>query len=177
MHLRKILCLLLPTFVSQPAAALNYSMLQGDTLWRLADVYLYNPLLWPSITNLDKSPIADVYRIPVGHMVYIPTQSDTEPAPSSATKTSSALQSQATTPRTFEVSQRHPAITIANPDHFVYLTKREGLVRAFYEGRHVTIPVSMLLEKIESQSSKVVPIGDGVAISKELVNEILGIKK
>lgn len=70
-----------------------------------------------------------------------------------------------------------PKTAAQNPYHYLLVNKKEGLVRAFIDGQHVTIPVSKLVELYADAHPglDVKKIGDGIAISKTLIKEMLGI--
>jgi len=78
----------------------------------------------------------------------------------------------------FEPDPLAPQTAAANPYHYLLVNKKEGLVRAFIDGQHVTMPVSKLVELYADANPgfDVKKIGDGIAISNTLIKEILGLK-
>lgn len=204
-----------------PAAfSFDYYVKDGDTLWDLAEHYLRSPWDWPFIVNSsDRSHVEDVYTIPNGHLLWIPSISDISHLPIpfdragapdiviqdakrkgiynrppttkynlKPTAKSSALTKPITKPETSIQNyssgsrygyRQHPSTknTKINQYYYFFLTKKDGLVRAYIDDRHVTIPVSKLIE-LYSKSNPGFTLpknGHGVAVSKTLVRKMLGI--
>jgi hypothetical protein len=182
---------------STHAYSKEYVFIKDDTLWSLSKRYFKNPYDWPLIKNLDGSEIEDIYRIPIGHPVQIPDhiikhekinslEVDNKTPSYSVTsviskRTDSLEPDSNSVPITEEIIHINSSSSkalINNHFHYLILTKKTGLVRAFIDDKHVTISIPVLIQKIKSARPdiKVMPIGDGIAISTDLVKEILGIK-
>jgi len=218
-----------------PSYAIEHEIVPRDTLWDLATEHLRSPWDWPYITNLDGSQVEDVYSIPDGHKVWIPSIEDIahlpipfeeagapevvilaakrnkatakqfeQESPVKALEEPAAIKQmnlaapakQADNAKSVFVSKPASAspkqslatpsnitatskTTVTNPYHYLLVNKKEGLVRAFIDGQHVTIPVSKLVELYADANPglDVKKIGDGIAISKTLIKEMLGLNK
>lgn len=187
--------------------SLEHYVVPNDTLWDLASEHLRSPWDWPYITNLDGSQVEDVYSISNGHVLLIPSIEDISHLPIPyekagapeivilAAKRNPHKTQQQKRPAQAQkllgdTSAKHPIdidaskvspstkTTVSNPYYYLSLNKTEGLVRAFIDGQHVTIPVSKLVELYADANPglDVKKIGNGVAISKNLINELLGLK-
>lgn len=72
---------------TSPSEEIPYHLVaQGDTLWDISARYLQNPLLWPSLWELNKPEIANPNRIYPNQKVYIrqkpaPVETDRLPQP------------------------------------------------------------------------------------------------
>lgn len=180
------------TFSAQALAA-QYTFVEDDTLWSISKVYLNSPYEWPRIKNLDGSPIQDIYRIPIGHTVFIPDQIikpeklskiELEPTISAINiskkhATTILTQGDINNPSVIDLNNHQASLLIQNPYHYLILTKKTGFVRAFIDAQHVYISIPLLIEKLKTASPEIELkiIGNGVAISTDLINEILGLKK
>ncbi|MEY8213992.1 MAG: hypothetical protein RPR97_05845 [Colwellia sp.] len=158
--------------VSNHTQAIEYEFVKKDTLWDLSTNYLKNPYNWPQIKNLDGSAVEDVYRIPIGHVVRIP---DSIVKPEIL-----ALEQYAVNAGDIiDLNKTTDKSVVKNPYHYIVLYKDSGLVRAFINDKHVIVPIRLLIEKIKAANPgiEIKPFGNGIAISKDLVEFFLNIKK
>ena len=61
----------------------------------------------------------------------------------------------------------------------LFLTKSTGLIRAYWNGEYVTIPVKTIVKHLKQQIPNVeeVVLATGVYIDKKLISQLLGLKK
>ncbi|NQY62913.1 MAG: hypothetical protein HRT38_04155 [Alteromonadaceae bacterium] len=175
-------------------------MKKGDTLWGLSARYFNNPGIWANITEIDGSPVADVYKIPIGHKVLLQSRPKKILHPEiGTTKTKTAQVQQKTNQLQANISSVNPFVksamfqasnSITDPavrkmvsriesNQTLFLTKSTGLIRAYWNGEYVTIPVKTIVKHLKQQIPNVeeVVLATGVYIDKKLISQLLGLKK
>ena len=133
-------------------------MIKGDTLWSLSKVYLKNPYLWKQITYVDGKTVSEPRSMPIGTLLLIKKGIANEHALSALVKKEINLKP--TSPTSFVVN---PSIqkmlkNINNNEKNrlldYYLTNKEGLVRAFYNGQEVVIDVQIIIDQLSHLEGK-----------------------
>jgi len=179
-----------------------HTMVKGDTLWSLSKRYFNDPYVWAKITELDGKPVPDVYRISIGHKVLVrpeiikkSAEKNTKHRPTPNIAASKINKEKVSKKNSEKVTLKPEAkinrfVTAKNSlvkkhvekihrNQYLFLTKSDGLVRAFWEGEYVTIPVKTIVEHVK----KTIPdvdestLSSGVYIDKTLIKQLLGIKK
>lgn len=151
-----------------------YQMKDGDTLWSLSKRFRGDPYEWAQVTNLDGSPVEDVYRIPVGHTVLIKMRKLTQDKVNTFIVKHRPQQAEVGVEQKQSTNEHKPLVS--RPiDNFIYLDKSTGLIRHFFEGQYVTIPVPTLVAHFQSQRKDFAEtvLSNGVLIDKKLINRIL----
>lgn len=182
--------------------AIIHTMVKGDTLWSLSKIYFNDPYIWAKITELDGNPVPDVYRIPTGHKVLVRPEIKANPQIKNTNgKVATNIAARKVNKEKVNkkndkkvtlstVAKVNPFVTPKNSlvkkhvekvhrNQYLFLTKSDGLIRAFWEGKYVTIPVKTIVEHVK----KTIPdvdesaLSSGVYIDKTLIKQLLGIKK
>jgi len=153
-----------------PSLSLEYRMVKGDTLWSLSKVYLKNPYLWAQITYLDGTVVSEPRRMPIGTLLLInksianpralselveePTNSDKAPKPKSEQISDSNASSKFVINPSIQKMLNKLNDKEKNRLWDYYLTNKEGLVRAFYNGQEVVIDVQIIIEQLRHLEGK-----------------------
>lgn len=160
--MRKCISFIVSAAVCFPAFSLEYRMIKGDTLWSLSEAYLKDPYLWPQITYVDGTKVTEPRRMPIGTLLLIKKE-----IASPRALVELVEETPKTTP-TLDV--KSSSVFVVNPSiqkmlaslddkqknrlWDYYLTSKEGLVRAFYNGQEVVIDVQIIIEQLRYLEGK-----------------------
>jgi len=166
----KYIVLVVSTISCFSSSALEYRMVKGDTLWRLSEVYLKDPYLWPQITYLDGTVVTEPRSMPIGTLLIINKSIANSRALLELTEesvTTSKPQKKKDEP---VLNPKYNSTFVVNPsiqkmlnnlnekekNHLwdYYLTNKEGLVRAFYNGQEVVIDVQIIIDQLRHLEGK-----------------------
>lgn len=149
-------------------------MEKGDTLWSLAERYYQNPYDWFAITELDGTPVPDVYRIPIGHKVLIYPDVAQEKNESKKLDIE-VVELKQEKKQPVKIIQKPKANTKRDPSHYIFLTKTTGLIRFNIDGEYALVPVDYIINRFKKNRLNIVEtvLKDGVYIEKDLIRQIL----
>jgi hypothetical protein len=153
-----------------PSLSLEYKMVKGDTLWALSNAYLKDPYLWPQITYLDGTKVSEPRSMPIGTLLLINKDIANSHALTELVE-EKIIAKKVITNKNEQVSKsKSPFHFVVNPSiqkmltklndkeknrlWDYYLTDKEGLVRAFYNGQEVVIDVKIIIDQLRHLEGK-----------------------
>jgi len=151
------------------ALSLEYRMVKGDTLWSLSEDYLKDPYLWTQITYVDGTKVTEPRTMPIGTRLLI-NKEIANPRALIELVEEPIQKNEAPIKETKPVSVKKNTAFVSNPSiqkmlnklnekqknrlWDYYLTNKEGLVRAFYNGQEVVIDVQIIIEQLRHLEGK-----------------------
>lgn len=160
----KFVAFIVSASICLPVLSLEYTMVKGDTLWDLSNTYLKNPYLWAQITYMDGKKVSEPRRMPIGTLLLINKDIANPRALIELNKEILDVGKEPKKKEEHILDTKSSSTFVVNPSiqkmlvslndkqknrlWDYYLTSKEGLVRAFYNGKEVVIDVQILIEQL-----------------------------